>query len=106
MKALPLLPTMSCERTFVGSPVFAPMPIAAVTDVRYNDQGIASGPVFTGQQLADATLTPRLAEAHPQAQVVNQALLSDFRPALLLAAAFAFLGALIAPVAIKGSAPR
>ena len=93
------------------------MPIAAVTDVRYNDQGIASGLVVTGQQLggalglalitlADATLTPRLAEAHPQARVVNQALLSDFRPALLLAAAFAFLGALIAPVAIKGSAPR
>ena len=74
------------------------MPIAAVTDVRYNDQGIASGPVFTGQQLADATLTPRLAEAHPQAQVANQALLSDFRPALLLAAAFAFLGALVLPL--------
>jgi hypothetical protein len=93
------------------------MTIAAVTGVQEADQGLASGLITTGQQLggalglalvavAAAFFTPGLAGAHPQAQAVNQALVSGFRPALLLAAAFAFLGMLIALVGLKGRTPR
>jgi EmrB/QacA subfamily drug resistance transporter len=96
---------------------FPPMTIAAVTGVQEADQGLASGLITTGQQLggalglalvavAAAVFTPVLAGAHPQAQAVSQALVSGFRPALLLAAAFAFLGMLIALVGLKGGAPR
>lgn len=96
---------------------FPPMTIAAVTGVQDADQGLASGLVVTGQQLGgalglalvtvvDAAFTPGIAGAHPQAQAISQALVSGFRPALLLAAAFALLGMLIALGGIKGRTPK
>jgi len=90
---------------------FPPMTIAAVTGVQDTDQGLASGLIVTGQQLGGAlglalvtvvaaAFTPEVAGMHPQA--ISQALVSGFRPALLLASAFAFLGTLIALVGLKG----
>jgi EmrB/QacA subfamily drug resistance transporter len=95
---------------------FPSMVIVAVADVQDSDQGLASGVLTTTQQLGGglglalvtfiaAAFTPALA-AHPQAQAVNQALVSGFRPALLLAAAFALLGTLIALIGIKGHTSR
>jgi len=94
---------------------FPPMTIAAVTGVQDTDQGLASGLIVTGQQLGGAlglalvtvvaaAFTPEVAGVHPQA--ISQALVSGFRPALLLASTFAFLGALIALIGIKERVPR
>ncbi|MBA2679928.1 MAG: hypothetical protein H0U76_16215 [Ktedonobacteraceae bacterium] len=96
---------------------FPPMTSAAVTGVQATDQGLAAGLITTGQQLGgalglalvtvvNAAWTPGIAGAHPQAQAIHQALVSGFRAALLLAAAFALLGTLIALVGIKGHTPR
>jgi EmrB/QacA subfamily drug resistance transporter len=96
---------------------FPPMTSAAVTGVQDADQGLAAGLITTGQQLGgalglalvtmvSAALTPKIAEAHPTAEAINQALVSGFRPALLLAAVFTLLGTLIALVGIKGSTPK
>lgn len=95
---------------------FPPMTIAAVTGVQDADQGLASSLVVTGQQLGgalglalitfiDAAFTPVIVK-HPTTEVLRQTLISGFQPALLFAAAFAFLGALIALVGIKGETPR
>ena len=92
---------------------FPPMTSAAVIDVQDADQGLASGLITTSQQLGgalglalittvDAAYTPKIAGAHLTAELTNQALVSGFRPALLLAAIIAFLGMLIALVGIKG----
>ncbi len=92
---------------------FPPMTLAAVTGVQEIDQGLASGLIVTGQQLGgalglalvtllDAASTPVITVLHPQAEVINQALISGFRPALLLAAAFALLGMLLALIGLKG----
>jgi MFS family permease len=92
---------------------FPPMTIAAVTGVQDADQGLASGLVVTGQQLGGAlglalitavaaAFTPGIAGAPPTAEASNQALVSGFQPALLLAAAFALVGMLIALIGIKG----
>jgi EmrB/QacA subfamily drug resistance transporter len=96
---------------------FPSMTIAAVTGVQDANQGLASGLIVTGQQFGGAlglalvtvvalAFTPTLAGAHPQTQIIGQALVSGFRPALLLAAVFAFLGMLIALVGLKGRTPR
>ncbi|HEY1351971.1 MAG TPA: MFS transporter [Ktedonobacteraceae bacterium] len=88
----------------------------AVADVRDADQGLASGLMTTSQQLGGALglalitfiaalLTPRLAGT-PSQQAINQALVSGFQPALLLAAALALLGTIIALVGIKRSGPQ
>ncbi|MBO0790503.1 MAG: MFS transporter [Ktedonobacteraceae bacterium] len=92
---------------------FPPMTSAAVTGVQDADQGLASGLITTGQQLGgalglalvtavNAASTPSVAGTHPAAEAINQALVSGFRPALLLAAVFALLGTLIALVGVKG----
>jgi EmrB/QacA subfamily drug resistance transporter len=96
---------------------FPPMTIAAVTGVQGADQGLASSLVVTGQQLGGAlglalitvvaaAFTPGIAGAQRTAEASNQALVTGFQPALLLAAAFALLGMLIALVGIKGRIPK
>ncbi len=52
--------------------------------------------------LLAAVSTPVITALHPQAGAINQALISGFRPALLLAAAFALLGMLLALGGFKG----
>ncbi|HEU5382986.1 MAG TPA: MFS transporter [Ktedonobacteraceae bacterium] len=95
---------------------FPAVVIAAVSDVSAANQGLASGLITTSGQLGGAlglaviifvaaVFTPIVAGAHPQAQAVSQALVSGFRPALLLATAFAFLGTLVALVGFKGRSP-
>lgn len=92
---------------------FPSVVLIAVSDVQATDQGLASGLITTGQQLGGAlglalvtfvatVFTPVVTGAHPQAQAVSQALVSGFRPALLLAAVFVLLGILTALVGLKG----
>jgi MFS family permease len=92
---------------------FPAVVIVSVADVSAADQGLASGLITTSGQLGGAlglalvtfvaaVFTPVLVGAHPQAQAVSQALVSGFRPALLLATAFAVLGTLIAIVGFNG----
>jgi MFS family permease len=96
---------------------FPPMTLAAVTGVQDADQGLASGLVVTGQQLGGAlglalitvvaaAFTPGLAGLPPTVEATNQALVIGFQPALLLAAAFALVGTLIALIGIKGRTPK
>jgi len=96
---------------------FPPMTLAAVTGVQESDQGLASRLIVTGQQLRgalglalvtllDAASTSVMAIGRPQVMFIKQALLSGFRPARLLAAAFALLGVLLALIGLKGSPSR
>jgi hypothetical protein len=91
---------------------FPPMTSVAIRDVQVADQGLASGLITTSQQLGgalglalvtavDAACTPKIADVHSTAAVINQALISGFQPALLLAAVIAFGGMLLALVGIK-----
>lgn len=95
---------------------FPAVVIAAMSDVTATNQGLASGLITTAGQLGGALglavitfvaaiFTPELAGAHPQAQAVSQALVSGFRPALLLATAISIVGTLIALVSFKGRGP-
>lgn len=95
---------------------FPAVVIAAVAGVEASDQGLASGLITTAGQLGGAlglalvilvaaVFTPVIAGAHPQIQAVNQALVSGFRPALVLTTAFALLGMLLALGGFKKRAP-
>ncbi len=93
---------------------FPAVVIAAVSDVPASNQGLASGLITTAGQLGGALglaviifvaaiFTPNVAGAHPQA--ISQALVSGFRPALLLAAIIALVGTIVAFVSFKMREP-
>lgn len=100
-----------------GSSVAFPATIiAAVAGVPDADQGLATGLITTAGQLGGAIglavvifvaaiFTPVVAGAHAQVQAVNQALVSGFRPALVVTAAFVLLGTLLALASFRKSAP-
>ena len=90
--------------------------VAAVAGAADTDQGLVSGLITTSSQLGGAIglalviltatlFTPLVTGAHPQALAVSQALVSGFRPALLVITAFAFLGLLLALASFRRSAP-
>jgi hypothetical protein len=59
---------------------------------------VAPGQTLVGLALVTfvaAVFTPQVIGAHSQPEAVRQAFVTGFRPALFLAAAFAFLGACI-----------
>lgn len=89
--------------------------VAAVAGAADTEQGLVSGLITTAGQLGGAIglalvilaatiFTPLVAGAHPQALVVSQALVSGFRPALLVITAFSFLGLLLAIAGFRRSA--
>ncbi|GHO47998.1 MFS transporter [Ktedonospora formicarum] len=95
---------------------FPAVVIAAMSESSATNQGLTSGLITTAGQLGGAlglaviifvaaVFTPVVVGAHPAVQAVNQALVTGFQPALLLAAVIGLLGIVVALVGFKGPKP-